>query len=139
MSVRVAVEGDEHAVIALWRSCDLIVSYNDPSSDFRVAISHPCSCVLVNEDESGEVDGTAMVGFDGHRGWLYYVAAATHVQGTGLGRKMVEAGEQWLRDREVAKVQLLVRETNTKVLGFYKHLGFETAPRIVMGKWLETR
>ena len=139
MGVRMAVKEGEGAVIALWLSCELVVSYNDPSSDFRNAISNACSCVLVNEDEAGEVNGTAMAGFDGHRGWLYYVAAATKVQGTGIGRKMVEAGEQWLRDMNVAKVQLLVRETNMKVVEFYEHLGFETTPRVVMGKWLKTR
>lgn len=49
---------------------------------------------------------------------------------------MVEAGEHWLRERGATNVQLLIRETNTKVVAFYEHLGFETAPRVVMGKWL---
>jgi ribosomal protein S18 acetylase RimI-like enzyme len=136
MSIRVAGEIDAAAVVALWRSCELVVSHNDPSSDFREAVSGPCSDVLLNENELGQLDGTVMVGYDGHRGWLYYVAAAPHAQGKGIGRKMVEAAEQWLRDRGVAKAQLLVRETNAGVVRFYEHLGFEAAPRIVMGKWL---
>jgi ribosomal protein S18 acetylase RimI-like enzyme len=137
MGVRVAEKTDEGAVVTLWRSCELIVSYNDPSLDFQAAISGPCSDVLVNENELGQVDGTVMVGYDGHRGWLYYVAAAPTAQGTGIGRKMVEAAERWLRDRGVVKAQLLVRESNTKVVRFYEHLGYEAAPRVVMGKWLK--
>ena len=106
---------------------------NDPSEDFQFAISGTCSDVLVNEDESGRMDGSVMVGHDGHRGWLYYLAVAPHARGTGLGRKMVLAGEQWLRKRGVVKAQLLVRETITKAVSFYEHLGFEIAPRVVMG------
>jgi ribosomal protein S18 acetylase RimI-like enzyme len=92
--------------------------------------------VLVHENKSGMIDATIMGGHDGHRGWLYYVAVAHDVRGTGLGRKMVLAAESWLCERGVVKVQLLVRESNTKVISFYEHLGFEVAPRVVMGKWL---
>jgi ribosomal protein S18 acetylase RimI-like enzyme len=49
---------------------------------------------------------------------------------------MVQAAEEWLRQRGVVKAQLMVRETNTKVVSFYEHLGFELTPRVVMGKWL---
>lgn len=48
---------------------------------------------------------------------------------------MMQAAKEWLRERQVGKAQLLVRETNTSVVGFYEHLGFEAAPRVVMGKW----
>jgi ribosomal protein S18 acetylase RimI-like enzyme len=116
MGIRRAVAADETAVVGLWRSCDLIVSYNDPGRDFRRGISGQCSDVLVEEDESGEIVGTVLVGYDGHRGWLYYVAASPALQRTGIGRKMVEAAEKWLRDRGVAKAQLLIRETNTGVI-----------------------
>jgi ribosomal protein S18 acetylase RimI-like enzyme len=137
MSIRSAEETDEAAVVALWHACKLVVSYSDPSSDFQEAISGLCSDVLLNENERGQVDGTVMVGYDGHRGWLYYVAAAPAAQGTGIGRKLVQAAEQWLRDRRVSKAQLLVRETNTKAVPFYEHLGFVLTPRVVMAKWLK--
>jgi ribosomal protein S18 acetylase RimI-like enzyme len=78
-----------------------------------------------------------MIGHDGHRGWLYYVAARPTSRSKGVGRRMVQAAEDWLRQRGIVKAQLLVRETNTKVVGFYEHLGFEVAPRVVMSKWLE--
>ncbi|MEJ1937283.1 GNAT family N-acetyltransferase, partial [Nostoc sp. NIES-2111] len=72
-------------------------------------------------------------------GWLYYVAAAPEARGTGIGRSMVAAAEAWLRERGIAKVQLMVRETNTKVVSFYEQLGFEVAPRVLMSKWLDGR
>ncbi len=136
LTVRRAVPEDEAKVIELWRACDLVVSYNDPAADFRFAMAGACSAVLVGEDETGRICGTVMVGHDGHRGWLYYVAAAPDARGVGIGRQMVQAAEAWLRERGVVKAQLMVRETNTKVVSFYERLGFEIAPRVVMGKWL---
>ena len=136
LTIRSATASDEAEVIALWRRCDLVASYNDPAADFRFAKAGACSDVLVAEDESGRICGSVMVGHDGHRGWLYYVASAQSLRGTGVGREVVAAGEQWLRERGVVKVQLMVRETNTKVVSFYEHIGYEVAPRVVMSKWL---
>ncbi len=136
LMIRSAVPEDETEIVELWRSCGLLASYNDPGSDFRFAKAGACSDVLVGEDPTSGIVGSVMVGHDGHRGWLYYVASAPHRRGDGIGRQMVVAAEAWLRQRDVVKVQLLVRETNTKVVAFYEHLGFETAPRTVMGKWL---
>ena len=135
--IRSAVPEDEEAVVALWHACGLVASYNDPVADFRFARAGACSDVLVAEGGAGRIGGSVMVGHDGHRGWLYYVASAPHARGSGIGRRMVGAAEEWLRRRGVVKAQLLVRETNTAVVSFYEHLGFETAPRTVMTKWLE--
>ena len=107
-----------------------------PVADFRFAKAGPCSDVLVAVDDAGEVAGSVMVGHDGHRGWLYYVAARPTSRSNGVGRRMVQAAENWLRQRGIVKVQLLVRETNTKVVSFYEHLGFEVAQRVVMSRWL---
>jgi ribosomal protein S18 acetylase RimI-like enzyme len=136
LTIRSARPEDEPGVVELWRVCDLVASYNDPAADFRFAKADACSDVLVGEDEAARIIGSVMIGHDGHRGWLYYVAAAPDARGSGIGRQMVEAGEAWLRQRNVVKAQLLVRETNTKVVSFYEHLGYEVAPRVVMGKWL---
>ena len=136
LTVKTAVAEDEPAVVALWRACDLVASYNDPVADFRFAKAGPCSDVLVAVDDAGEIVGSVMVGHDGHRGWLYYVAARPASRSKGIGRCMVQAAENWLCQRGVVKVQLLVRETNTKVVGFYEHLGFEVAQNVVMSRWL---
>lgn len=77
-----------------------------------------------------------MVGHDGHRGWLYYLAAAPDRRGQGIGRSMVEAAERWLAARGVRKVQLMIRPTNTAVARFYDRLGYDEEPRVVMAKWL---
>jgi ribosomal protein S18 acetylase RimI-like enzyme len=130
-SIRQAAPEDEHEVVALWRSCHLVASYNDPGADFRFATASLASVVLVAEDVRGRIRGSVMVGHDGHRGWLYYVASAPDERGKGIGQAMVEAAEQWLRVRGVPKVQLMVRHTNTAVVPFYEHLGYEDAPRII--------
>jgi len=136
LMIRSAALADEQDVVGLWRACDLVVSYNDPAADFRFAKTGSCSDVLVAEDDAGRIVGSVMVGRDGHRGWLYYVASDPRSRGRGFGRRMVQAAEEWLRQRGVVKAQLLVRETNTKVVSFYERLGFETAPRVVTSKWL---
>jgi ribosomal protein S18 acetylase RimI-like enzyme len=139
LTIRSAAAEDEADVVALWRACDLVVSYNDPAADFQFARSGACSDVLISEDESGRICGSVMVGHDGHRGWLYYVASAPHCRGAGIGRQMVKAAELWLRQRGVVKAQLLVRESNTRVVSFYEKLGYDAMPRVVMAKWLDER
>jgi ribosomal protein S18 acetylase RimI-like enzyme len=132
VKVRSATNTDEVAVTALWKACGLTVPYNDPAADFRFALGKPNSDILVTDDLSGAV----MVGHDGHRGWLYYLAVAPGRQRQGLGRTLVSAAETWLAVRGVPKVQLMVRETNVAVAAFYQRLGFEPMPRINMQKWL---
>ncbi|MDF2621717.1 MAG: GCN5-related N-acetyltransferase [Xanthobacteraceae bacterium] len=137
-----ALADEEEAVASLWRECGLTVPYNDPAADFRFALGREASDVLVAREggrQTGRIVATAMVGHDGHRGWLYYVAVAPALQGKGIGAQIVAAGEEWLKARGVVKVQLLVRETNTSVVAFYEKLGFEIAPRVVMSKWLDGR
>jgi ribosomal protein S18 acetylase RimI-like enzyme len=137
LTIRVATANDEPRVIALWRASNLVTSYNDPTRDFRFAHSKDGSEVLVGLDAEQTIVGSVMVGHDGHRGWIYYVASDPKHRKKGIGRLMVEAAEQWLKNKGVVKLMLLVRETNTEVVDFYKHLGFETIPRVIMQKWLE--
>jgi ribosomal protein S18 acetylase RimI-like enzyme len=137
--LRVASEADEEAVIALWRTCGLVVSHNDPATDFRFARAKENSEVLVGLAPDGKIIGSAMVGHDGHRGWLYYIAIAPGYRAQGLGRIMMQAAEKWLAERGVAKVHLMIRETNTEVAAFYRRLGFEAIPRTVMEKWLRPK
>jgi len=133
MKARSAKSEDEAAVVALWQACGLTVPYNDPVADFRFARGKPNSDILVLDDVSGSV----MVGHDGHRGWLYYVAVAPDRRRQGLGRVLVAAAEAWLKERGVPKVHLMMRETNQAVADFYKRLGYDPMPRINMQKWLK--
>jgi len=136
ITVRPATADDEGAVAALWQAAGLVVSYNDPTSDFRFARAKSNSDVLVGVDGAGTIVGSVMVGHDGHRGWLYYVAADPERRGQGIGRTMTRAAEVWLTERKIVKAMLMVRETNTQVADFYRRDGYETIPRLVMQKWL---
>jgi ribosomal protein S18 acetylase RimI-like enzyme len=78
-----------------------------------------------------------MVGHDGHRGWIYYLAVAPSEQGTGLGRMLMDAAEAWLVDHGAVKVQLMVRQTNVAVTGFYDRLGYADADVRVLAKRLD--
>lgn len=133
--IRAAVDADQADIIALWHACGLVVSHNDLAADFRFALAGPASAVLVAEGEGGII-GSVMVGHDGHRGWLYYLAAAPERQGQGIGRALVAAAEAWLRVRGVPKVQLMIRPTNTAVARFYDRLGYAEEPRVIMAKRL---
>ena len=138
MDIRSATEMDESAVVALWRACGLVVPYNDPAADFRLARGKANSDVLVGE-YAGAIVASVMVGHDGHRGWIYYLAVAPERQGRGLGRALVHAAEAWLTTRGIAKLQLMVRRSNAPVLKFYETLGFEQSEVVVMQRWLTPR
>ena len=137
LTIRKAVAEDEAAIVALWQACGLVASYNDPVQDFHFARGKAASDVLVGIDDNSRLAGSVMVGHDGHRGWVYYVAADPCNRRQNIGRSMIEAAEKWLEARSIRKLMLMVRETNTQVVDFYKHLGYEVAPRVVMQKWLK--
>ena len=137
VTIRVATANDEARTVALWRARNLVSSYNDPSRDFQFARAKEGSDVLIGLNPEQTIVGSVIVGHDGHRGWIYYVASDPKRRNQGIGRLMVKAAEQWLKNKGVVKVMLLVRETNTQVVDFYKHLGFEAIPRVIMQKWLE--
>ena len=123
------------AAVALWEEAGLIRAWNDPHADIAAALDCPTSTVLAARDE-GRVIGTVMAGYDGHRGWLYYVACAADHRGTGLGRALVEAAEAWLKGQGARVIRLMVRAENEAVTGFYQALGYEDGEMIVMGKRL---
>ena len=135
MKIRSATPQDEADIVALWRDCGLMVPYNDPAKDFHFALGKPASDVLVAED--GGIVGSVMIGHDGHRGWIYYLAVMPARQRRGLGRALVTAAEQWLSERGIVKLNLMVREHNHAVAAFYEKLGFEPMPRINMQKFLK--
>jgi len=122
--------------VALWHESGLTRPWNDPSADLSRALSGPASTVLAALD-GDLLTGTAMVGHDGHRGWVYYLAVRSDRRGEGLGRALMSACEQWLVRRKIPKVNLMVRATNTAVVGFYESLGFEDCEVVVLGKFLD--
>lgn len=130
-----AKAADEAAVVALWERCGLIRPWNDPARDFRLAVEGATSVILVLRGEAG-LDAGVMAGFDGHRGWVYYLAVAPGRRRLGLGREMMAAAEAWLRRRGVPKIQLMVRDDNEAALAFYEALGLERQRVVVLGRFL---
>lgn len=91
--------------VALWHTAELTRPWNDPSADLRRAMTGTSSTVLAALDEHAGLLGTAMVGHDGHRGWVYYLAVRPDRQRRGIGRHLMLACENWVRERGIAKIQ----------------------------------
>jgi ribosomal protein S18 acetylase RimI-like enzyme len=135
LEFRAMQDDDLPSVIALWEACGLIRPWNRPDKDIAFARGKEQSDVLVGL-MGGAVIASIMVGHDGHRGSFYYVAVAPEHQGQGIGRLLIREGENWLRDRGVWKVNLLIRQENAGVQGFYEQLGYEVNKVMSMGQRL---
>lgn len=127
---------EAEAAVALWERAGLTRPWNDPRADLALALRTPAAAVLAGRT-GGMLAATAMVGFDGHRGWVYYLAVDERWRGSGFGAAMMEAAERWLADRGAPKVQLMVREDNAAAAGFYRRLGYERGRVAVLQKRLE--
>jgi ribosomal protein S18 acetylase RimI-like enzyme len=123
------------AAAQLWRDAGLTRPWNDPLDDLRRALAGPGSTVLAGA-ESGTLIATAMVGHDGHRGWVYYLAVSTEARGLGLGRQMMDACEAWLLDRGIPKLNIMVRGGNAAARGFYERLGYDLDDVVVLSRRL---
>lgn len=127
---------DTEALVALWEACGLTRPWNDPRADIALAIETPTSDILILRNAE-EVVASAMVGFDGHRGWVYYLAVSPTEQHKGLGRQLMVACEDWLRQRGCLKIQFMVRDGNDTVIGFYQRLGYGRQPVVTLGRRLD--
>jgi ribosomal protein S18 acetylase RimI-like enzyme len=127
---------DRDAVIALWRAVDLTRPWNDPGSDFDLALSNPTSILLVARNNS-QLTGSIMIGFDGHRGWVYYLASDPTQRRKGIGRALMAAAEDWLRKLGCPKIQLMVRNDNYDAKGFYSAIGYSEQDVVTLGRRLD--
>ncbi len=137
LAIRRYTPDDQDGLAHLWRQCDLSVPWNDPGQDIAEFHNRRQANLLVG-DLDGRIVASAAAAYDGHRGWLYYVAVAPDCRRHGLGRDMVAAAERWLAKRGARKVQLTIRPTNGDVRQFYAAIGYHAAPRLIMQKWLHT-
>jgi len=151
MQIAAITPADFESVIALWETTGLTRPWNPPAADLERALGTESATVLgafadaeiagteitATERPGNRLLGTVMVGHDGHRGWIYYLAVAPSEQGTGLGRMLMDAAEAWLVDHGAVKVQLMVRQTNVAVTGFYDRLGYADADVRVLAKRLD--
>jgi ribosomal protein S18 acetylase RimI-like enzyme len=126
---------DGEAAVALWREAGLVRPWNDPQADIARAIAGPASTILAGRLD-GRLVATAMVGWDGHRGWLYYLAVATAERRRGYGAEMVRAAEGWLAGRRAPKLNLMVRSENRAVIAFYERLGYRLADTVTLQRVL---
>lgn len=130
---------DEAAVVALWRAAGLTRPWNDPHADIRRKLAVQPELFLVGELES-EMDrgiiATAMAGYDGHRGSVYYLAIHPAHQRAGHGRVVMAEIERRLEALGCPKLNLMVRDDNRAALGFYRRLGYDEAAVVTLGKRL---
>ena len=138
-TIRPLKDADIERVVRLWLDCGLTLPWNDPRADIAQARKSGSAEILVAAAKDGNILASVMVGDDGHRGWLYYVAVSPAAQGAGLGGRMVAAGEQWMAKRGIRKSQLIIRAGNAKVRGFYESLGYGEQQRVLMARWLDGR
>ena len=138
LTIAPIADADVATVAALWQRCGLTRPWNDPEADIAFARKGPNSAVLVGRDGNAIVT-SVMVGHDGHRGWVYYVAVDPDHRQKKYGRVIMDAAEDWLRARGIEKMQLMVRSDNTGVKAFYEQLGYLEQERVVYAKWLDGR
>ncbi len=135
LEIRAYQNSDEGGVIRLWTDCKLVVPQNDPQKDIRTKLDFQPDLLLVGI-MNDEIVATAMVGYEGHRGWVNYLAVSPSRQRLGLGRKIMEAAEQKLKALGCPKLNIQVRTTNTSVIEFYKKIGFLDDNVLGLGKRL---
>src|SRR6187401_2667391 len=138
LAISPITDHDVGHVVALWQRCGLTRPWNDPAADIALARRGANSTILIGRAD-GQVVASAMVGHDGHRGWVYYVAVDPDLQGKAFGRTIMAAAEDWLRVQSVEKVMLMVRPDNVAVQAFYDRLGYDVQERVIYAKWLDGR
>ena len=151
-SLRPYRTADEAAVIALWQACGLTRPQNDPAKDiarklrvnpewFLVAEAPPHATAAgatgITGGEFGTIIGSVMAGYEGHRGWINYLAVAPAHQRGGLGRELMDAAERRLRAAGCPKINLQVRPENAGAIEFYRKIGFAVEGAVSLGKRLE--
>ncbi len=127
---------DKDSVIQLWKDCDLVVPWNNPDDDIqrKLKVQPELFLVMCCTDQ---IIATVMAGYDGHRGWINYLAVHPQHRQSGRGRQMVNKVEKLLLEKGCPKINLQVRSTNVEVIQFYRNIGFKTDDVVGLGKRLQ--
>ena len=136
IEIRPYAQSDEAAVVQLWADCGLVVSRNDPRKDIQRKLKVQREWFLVG-CLNGQLIATAMAGYDGHRGWVNYLAVHPESRRTGIGRRLMEEAENQLMEAGCPKINLQVRSTNADVIAFYKAIGYKMDDVVSLGKRLD--
>ena len=136
MLIRPFDEADTEQVVALWQLCALTRPWNDPHRDIARKLGVQRELFLIGVDPSGTVIATAMGGYEGHRGWVNYLAVHPDARGAGHARALMEHLESLLLERGCPKINLQVRGDNTEALAFYRAIGYGVDDAVSLGKRL---
>ena len=136
MQVRAFDPRDTEAVVALWTECGLVVPWNDPHKDIQRKLKVDPELFLVGTD-GGSVVSTVMAGYEGHRGWINYLAVSPQYRDQGYGRALIKRVESLLKERGCPKINLHIRKTNTEIIAFYEAMGYKQDHSLTLGKRLE--
>lgn len=136
MKIRTFSVADTEAVIALWEAAGLTRPWNDPHLDIARKLTVQPELFVVAVDDKERIVGSVIAGYDGHRGWMNYLATAPDQRGIGIGRALVEHVEHALTAMGCPKVNLQVRTGNERTIDFYRHLGYEVDDTVALGKRL---
>ena len=135
MNIRPFEIADIDAVVRLWHDCDLVVPWNDPHKDIERKLKVDPDMFLVGIEED-TVIASIMVGYEGHRGWVNYLAVDPAHRGKGYARRLMENAEKLLLVRDCPKLNLQIRSTNTQAIEFYRTIDYELDHATGMGKRL---
>ncbi len=136
MEIRPFHPDDSAAVVQLWTECGLVVPWNDPYKDIRRKLTVQPEMFLIGSS-GGRIIASVMAGYDGHRGWINYLAVHPDHQRVGVGRAMMAEAEKALRAAGCPKINLQVRSKNFGVIEFYEKIGFKKDDVVSLGKRLE--
>ncbi len=123
------------AVINLWQACHLVVPWNDPLKDIQRKMLVDPDLFLIGQ-LSGQIVATVMGGYEGHRGWINYLAVSPEHQRKGYARAMMQQVEVLIQEKGCPKINLQVRGTNTDVIQFYQAIGYDVENAVGLGKRL---
>lgn len=137
LTIRSFREDDRAALVALWQRCELTRPWNDPDRDIDRKVAVDDGLLLVAHlDATSPLAGTVMIGYEGHRGWINYLAVDPDCRRLGIGARLVADGERRLEALGCPKVNLMVRSSNTAVVAFYEALGYAVDDVTALGKRL---
>jgi ribosomal protein S18 acetylase RimI-like enzyme len=135
MQIRSYSESDETAVITLWQQCELTRPWNDPRKDIQRKLTTQPELFFIGEQD-GKIIATVMAGYDGHRGWVNYLAVDPAYQGEGIGRRLMQHVEESLAAIGCPKLNLQIRASNQSALAFYERIGYAADEVVSYGKRL---
>jgi len=135
LTIRPYKKEDETRMIDLWETCKLVVPWNDPGKDIQIKMGNSPDLFFVGETRH-QIVASCMAGYDGHRGWIYYLAVRPDSRHRGIASRMMDHAVLKLKALGCPKINIMVRDSNKGVISFYEQIGFQKDPVTVLSKRL---